>query len=589
MLLHVSSTIKGTTMVSNIIAQQFLLLFRGKSNTYVRNDLPKDAPAKGEKIRTNIVSIQGVVDAELMARHLDGDFGVGICPITQDGKCFFGVIDIDYYKSDIRDVVKLINDYNIPLIPFRSKSGGLHLYLMLSRGVAAKNLRESLSRIVEIFSLEDRYGRGKVEIFPKQNTISEGGFGSTVTLPYFNAEHADTYMLDSDMQKVSLDDMMNLVRRRMTSLEALDEALDSLPYNDAPPCIQKVILSGSVGSEDSGRNNFLFSYSIYAKKKFGDGFVEKVEELNEKFQSPLDSQVVNSVTASVAGHEYTYKCRDIPCSSYCDKATCRKREYGLGKDKGHFTGIEYGKMYRYLTAEPYYVWELRLVGQEEWKKAIFKDEGYLIDQRNFAKLCIRYLNTAPSPIKSDEWFSILNLYLQNITDIEVKEETDTSASAIIHNAFMSYIASKQSRRDCPFQIHVGLCVKKKKQLADGGEEERYYFTTEGFRMYLLAHKVRYDEAALREMLMSKRFGCSEDVLEYTTATGELRSVHCWSKPSDNAIVAMSEIERDIEEGDRAMAGIRTIEDVDERFVVSEETEEGKQYTEEDMRNAEEIF
>ena len=42
-------------MVTNVQAEQFLAIFMGKSNTYVKNDLPKQAPKAGQKIKTNII------------------------------------------------------------------------------------------------------------------------------------------------------------------------------------------------------------------------------------------------------------------------------------------------------------------------------------------------------------------------------------------------------------------------------------------------------------------------------------------------------------------------------------------------------
>ena len=92
-------------MISNIDTQKFFLLFRGKSNTYVRNELPKVKPNEGEKIKTKITNNEGKVDKELLSHHLLGDFGVGICPVNAEGKCYFGVLDIDYYKSKIKRVL----------------------------------------------------------------------------------------------------------------------------------------------------------------------------------------------------------------------------------------------------------------------------------------------------------------------------------------------------------------------------------------------------------------------------------------------------------------------------------------------------
>ena len=86
-------------MISNIDIKRFTQLFRGKTNTYVKNELPKEKPEAGQKIKTKITNNEGKVDEDLLSNHLEGKFGVGICPVSAEGKCYFGVLDIDYYKS----------------------------------------------------------------------------------------------------------------------------------------------------------------------------------------------------------------------------------------------------------------------------------------------------------------------------------------------------------------------------------------------------------------------------------------------------------------------------------------------------------
>ena len=345
-------------MINNVDAQRFALLFKGKTDTYVRNELPKEKSADGQKIKTKITNNEGKVDKDLLARHLDGDFGVGICPVNAEGKCFFGVLDIDYYGAELSRVLHIISEYSLPLIPFRSKSGGLHIYMFLAKSVSAKTVRDLLGKIIYTFSLEELYGKGKVEIFPKQEKAE--GFGSAITLPYFNAENPYTYMLDAYGKAVDFSSALEYIQKHLTSVEAIETSLDNLPYNDAPPCIQRILLSHLVGSDDSGRNNFLFSFAIYAKKKYGSGFEDYVKAVNADFECPLEDSIVEEICASVANHEYIYKCKDIPCHAYCNRAVCKKREFGLGRDKSHFTGIDYGQLFRYKSAEPYYVWKLRL-------------------------------------------------------------------------------------------------------------------------------------------------------------------------------------------------------------------------------------
>jgi hypothetical protein len=566
-------------MITNIDCQQFAQLFKGKSNTYVRNELPKEAPEPGTKIKTKITNNEGKVDKDLLINHLEGNFGVGVCPVNAEGKCYFGVLDIDYYRPKIKRVLHFIREYQLPLLPFKSKSGGLHVYLMLTKAVSAKTMRETLQSIIYYFSLDEIYGKGKVEVFPKQEKAE--GFGSSVTLPYFNAENPYTYLLDLDGNMVEFKEALQYIQSHLTTIEAVKDALSKLPYNDAPPCIQRILISEEVGGEDTGRNNFLFSYAVYAKKKYGSGFEDYVKEINEHFEVPLEDSAVEQTCESVKNNEYLYKCKDIPCNAFCNKVECRKREYGLGKDKGHFTGIDYGQLYRYMTAEPYYIWKLRLQGEERWHDVIFKDEGYLLDQRNFAKMCVRYLNQAPMQVSNNDWYAILNSVLPNVVDVEVKQESDTSGLSMLRNAFVSYLSNKQARRDSPFQVRMGLCYR---QVING--KAKFFFTHQGFSDYLRNQKITFDYAMLRETL--KQFGAEEDMLVYTNAVNEEIHFPCWSKVEDKRIEEAYEGVMEVEQGDKANLSIESVSEADNKAVV-ENTEENKPYTEEDLKDSEGLF
>lgn len=568
-------------MITMVDAQRFTLLFRGKTNTYVRNELPREKPEAGIKTKTKITNNEGKVDSNLMSHHLNGDFGVGICPVNVNGTCYFGVIDIDYYLPKINKVLYFIKEYQLPLLPFRSKSGGLHLYLMLSKAVSAKKLREVLNTIIYCFSLDELYGKGKVEVFPKQDTVKENGFGNAVTLPYFNADNPYTFLLDLEGNRVSFTDALEIIKRSCATLDDVEQALSNLPYNDAPPCIQRILLSGAVGTDDSGRNNFLFTYAVYAKKKYGSDFESFVRDVNDSFESPLEDSVVEGLCNSVSSNEYMYKCKDIPCSSYCNKMICKKREFGLGRDKGHFTNVDFsGKIFRYNAEEPYYVWQLRLVGQENWVDVVFKNEGDILEQFNFAKLCVRYLNHAPMRVGANDWYAILNTVLPKVINIEVKAEADTSAKAQLRNEFIAYLSNKQAKRDSPYQIRAGLAYYEVKEGIG-----KYYFVHSGFIEYLNNRKVKYDLSLLGENL--REFGANPDTFVYFNANGEQRTCPCWSKVEDDDIRDACYNSMEIAEGDRANQGITPVGFATNKEVV--EQTEGKPYTDEDYKNAENMF
>ena len=76
-------------------------------------------------------------------------------------------------------LVKLIDvlyEYAIPLIPCRTKSGGLHLYLFLRSFTPAERVKQALENIVRIFAIDklftDSTGNCHTEVFPLQTTVS---------------------------------------------------------------------------------------------------------------------------------------------------------------------------------------------------------------------------------------------------------------------------------------------------------------------------------------------------------------------------------------------------------------------------------
>jgi hypothetical protein len=212
---------------------------------------------------------------------------------------------------------------------------------------------------------------------------------------------------------------------------------------------------------------------------------------------------------------------------------------------------------------------------------MFKDEGYLLDQKNFAKLCVSYLNQAPMQVNNNDWYAILNSVLPNIQDVEVKKETDTSGLSILHNAFVSYLSNKQARRDSPYQIKVGLCVRQK-----SNGVVKYYFTHRGFTDYLRNQKITFDFNTLRETL--KQFGAVEDTLVYMNASEEEKHYPCWSKVEDTELDEAYEGAMEIENGDKASLSMEGISEASNVEVKEVKTEE-KPYTDADFKAAEDMF
>ena len=79
---------------------------------------------------------------EIYQQHLEGKLSIGIQPCNEKNHARFGAIDIDpqeYVDFDRKFYLDKIKEYELPIIPILSKSGGLHLYVFTKDFIPAKN------------------------------------------------------------------------------------------------------------------------------------------------------------------------------------------------------------------------------------------------------------------------------------------------------------------------------------------------------------------------------------------------------------------------------------------------------------------
>ena len=88
--------------------------------------------------------------------HLNGKVSIGLQPCDDEGTCSFGAIDVDpsnYADFKIQKFLKVIEDKQLPVIPIKSKSGGLHIYIFTEEKVPAVLIREVLQNLLFLFGL----------------------------------------------------------------------------------------------------------------------------------------------------------------------------------------------------------------------------------------------------------------------------------------------------------------------------------------------------------------------------------------------------------------------------------------------------
>jgi len=344
--------------------------------------------------------------------HLEGEIGIGMVAITDDSKCAWAAIDIDTHGKnakpiDIAELDAKILKYNLPLIPCRSKSGGVHCYLFLTEPTAASKVRLLLSR------WSARLGVTGAEIFPKQETLdpenTPGVLGNWINLPYCKAEDTVRYA-QVDGRRLSLDEFLARAKAKRYKVEDKDLLDDDL-YSRGPPCIQKMI-KGAI--PEGSRNTGVFQAGIFLKRAAPETWRGLLNEFNQTAtDAPLSSHEMKTIVGSVSRKDYNYKCRESPCKDFCDRDTCRLREFGITLDDSKATEVPLFDKVEKIIATPIR-WVIHVKGS-----SIELTTPELFDYQKVRIAVGERLHLVLPLMKRDEW----DLYLRDMMrKIEIKEE-----------------------------------------------------------------------------------------------------------------------------------------------------------------------
>ena len=234
---------------------------------------------------------------------------LGLCPINKNSKCTWGAMDLDNYKPSIPELFKKLKSLNVPVIAFRSKSGGIHLYIFLTEEVPALLMREKLHSIKNIFGVEH-----PDKIFPVQKylNLEKGSAGSWINLPYYNAAKTERYMIKENGDPATLEEFFETYQKskitpaQLKKLKSnIDEGESGDWFNEGPPCMQAL---AKFGVEKKVRNETLLDMTRYIKLRYPEKWRDKAGEYNKKiFIPPMDYTEVNTVIGSREKKDYTYR------------------------------------------------------------------------------------------------------------------------------------------------------------------------------------------------------------------------------------------------------------------------------------------
>lgn len=441
------------------LIQRFADIFQGNDRDYGEHIYTDKVDERGKR-KGRSSTKHGGVNLDLYTDHINGVKGLGIVPITRDGTVYFSVIDIDEYQKDLKVFQKIIYKNRLPLFPFTSKSGGLHLYVFWEKPEPVKDVIPFLQECLAVLGLPH-----DTEIFPKQVALNGKESGNWINIPYYKQGEYQ-YLINARGLKVNLADALHQIESGKTSLVKFKRVMETLPVNDGPPCMQALLLRG----EFDNRNDFFLSFGVYAKAKHGDGVYKgAVTEANNSLIRPLtDTELEDTIFKSLDKQTYAYKCKGPPIMDYCNPSLCKTREFGIAG--ASIPGFDFGQLTQKITeGVPYYEWVVN------GKNMRFNSEMEIIKQDKFRALAVRYIHILPPRLKDAKWTSIVNLALETVAvkeveaDVhsegaEIREGIETFLTETAHDSTIEAVTRDNIFRDTERGVFVARATKLKKYL-----------------------------------------------------------------------------------------------------------------------------
>ena len=338
--------------------------------------------------------------------HIKGKTSIGIQPCDDDGMVSFGAIDIDdkehsYSNFPYKKYLDIIKQNNLPLIPVKSKSGGLHLYLFLKEKVKAVFLRNFLDNLLLTLKLKP-----STEIYPKQTELGydeekkEWSNGQYINLPYFNG--SERVAINYDGTPFTLEQFIKVVNHNKKTKEELEEfslalvktVLQGGPeeFNDGPPCLQ--IMAKEPLTDN--RDRWLYNYMVFAKKKYPDNWQNVLKAAPQKYfikdsngvvldDWGSEKKILDKIKSAIRNSTKGYTCTQEPIVSFCMKSECLKRKYGVGSDrKRMFPPLS--NLVKINYPEPEYTFNVELPDSKGIKPVRAKDIKQIKDQEELRSL-----------------------------------------------------------------------------------------------------------------------------------------------------------------------------------------------------------
>ena len=395
---------------------KFKEIFEGNNSAFGQLILSGSTNEKGKADGKAFIKRQPVTD-NLWQDHIDGvGPALGVIPINENNDCRWGCIDVDVYNVDHLVLMRNIKGLSFPLVTFRSKSGGAHLFLFASEFIPASLMQSKLKAMAEAL------GYAGSEIFPKQTEIlvDRGDTGNFLNLPYHGGVRGLRYAIKAGGQAASLEEFYSIydewsqTKQEIQNITVKEVKIEEA-FQSGPPCLNTLAQDGF---GEGSRNNALFNIAVYRKQADPDNWEDKLMADNQKYMDPpLSFSEVQQLIKSIGKRGYDkYRCKDQPICGVCNAAKCRTKKYGVGYEEEQMPELD--TLTKIKSNPPQ--WFLNVSG----KRVELKTEQ-LHNPNLFAIAVLDQANVVSPIPKAQDWREVyLKTLMQKLQEIEPLESLD---------------------------------------------------------------------------------------------------------------------------------------------------------------------
>ena len=464
----------------------------------------------GEKIKGKSFVKREPVTDNMWLSHLQGrEPSLGIIPINDENKCIWGCIDIDSYAGfDHQKLINKIKLLKLPLVVFRSKSGGAHVFCFTTVPVTAQLMRDKLLSVSAVL------GYGGSEVFPKQVELkSEEDTGNFLNLPYFNGDNTTRYAFRESGDGATMEDFYELYERNKLTPEKLETLEIKRPlseFSDGPPCIESLTQT----KLNDGRDRVIYQYIQYAKRKWPEDWHNRINQFNYKyFENPLDDKTIQDKIKFHAKKDLGFKCNEEPMCNHCDKKLCRSRQFGIG---GESILPELSDLQIVELDEPYY-WV-----NVDGERVKLDNIDCLMDQRLFRRTVTKQINKKPSRIKQNEFDKYVDLLLAGVEIVKAPQGSSILDQLQDHlEEFCTNRTAKSTTKEDILRGNVWT------------NEGKHHFIFSKFFHGYLQRKKWGEKAQPTQQMLKEHCDCKDDRLIIGKKRPSVMIVNAFERPEHN--------------------------------------------------------